>query len=400
MEEGNMSTVEGTTTTAREPGALREVAGLMFRLGWTAFGGPAAHIAMLRDEVVRRRKWMSDQQYLDLVGASNLVPGPSSTQTVMHSGYARAGWPGLFIGGTLFILPAAFLVLCFAWLYARYGTTTGGTWLLYGIKPVIIAVVLQALWGLGRTAVKNVFLGAVCVAVVALYLLGVNVILLLFGGVLLVMLVENGRRLARQRGAAHAVALPIAGKAGVLFAATASMAVAYTPLRMFLTFLKIGAVLYGSGYVLLAFLQGNFVDHLGWLTQQQLLDAVAVGQFTPGPVFTTATFVGYIVGGFKGAVMATLGIFIPAYIYVALSVPILPHLRKSPWTAAGLDGVNVAAVGLMIGVALQLGRAAIIDWFTALLALVAALLLIRFKVNSAWIVLGGGIAGILFKALT
>jgi chromate transporter len=396
-----MSTVEETAAAAaRAPGALKEVAGLMFRLGWTAFGGPAAHIAMLRDEVVRRRKWMSEQRFLDIIGAANLVPGPSSTQTVMHSGYARAGWPGLFIGGTLFILPAAFLVLVFAWLYVRYGATTGGTWLLYGIKPVIIAVVVQALWGLGRTAVKSVFLGAVCVAVVALYLLGVNVILLLFGGVLLVMLVENGRRLVRQRGTVHAVALPIGWKAVVLFAVASGAAVAYTPLRMFLTFLKVGAVLYGSGYVLLAFLQGNFVDHLGWLTQKQLLDAVAVGQFTPGPVFTTATFVGYIVGGFKGALMATLGIFIPAYIYVALSVPILPHLRKSPWTAAALDGVNAAAVGLMIGVALQLGRAAIIDWFTALLALVAAALLIRFKVNSAWIVLGGGIAGILFKALT
>lgn len=396
-----MSTAEETVTTAaKEPGALREVAGLMFRLGWTAFGGPAAHIAMLRDEVVRRRKWMSEQRFLDIVGASNLVPGPSSTQTVMHSGYARAGWPGLFIGGTLFILPAAFLVLVFAWLYVRYGTTTGGTWLLYGIKPVIIAVVVQALWGLGRTAIKNIFFAALCAAVVALYLLGVNVIFLLFGGVLLVMLVENGRRLVRERGTVHAVALPVGWKATVLFATVTGAAVAYTPLRMFLTFLKIGAVLYGSGYVLLAFLQGNFVDHLGWLTQQQLLDAVAVGQFTPGPVFTTATFVGYVVGGFTGAVMATLGIFIPAYIYVALSVPILPHLRKSPWTAAGLDGVNVAAVGLMIGVTVQLGRAAILDWFTALLALIAAVLLIRFKINSAWIVLGGGIAGILFKALT
>lgn len=387
------------TEAARRPGALREVAGLMFRLGWTAFGGPAAHIALLRHEVVVRRGWMTDQQYLDRVGASNLVPGPSSTQTVMHAGYARAGWWGLFIGGTLFILPAAVLVLVFAWLYVRFGTTAGGQWLLYGIKPVIIAVVLQALWGLGRTAIKNALFGAIGVAVVALYLRGVNVIVLLFGAALLVLLLVNGRRLAA-RGAAGAFAFPGGWKGAAALAATAAGAAAvYTPLRLFLAFLKIGAVLYGSGYVLLAFLQETFVENLGWLTQQQLLDAVAVGQFTPGPVFTTATFVGYVVGGVVGAAVATLGIFIPAYAYVALSVPLLPHLRRSPWTAAALDGVNVAAVGLMTGVTLVLARSAVVDWFSALLGVVAAVLLIRCKVNSAWLVVGGGLAGIAFHAL-
>jgi chromate transporter len=385
---------------AEQPGALREVAALMFRLGWTAFGGPAAHIAMLRAEVVKRRRWMTEQRFLDMIGAANLVPGPTSTQTVMHSSYARAGWPGLFVGGTLFILPAAFLVLVFAWLYARYGTTTGGVWLLYGIKPVIIAVVVQALWGLGRTAVKNVLLGAFGVAVFAGYLLGVNVILLLFSAALTIMLIENARRIRGARLSVSAlVALPGA-KATALFAVTAGAAVAYRPLRLFLTFLKIGSVLYGSGYVLLAFLRNDFVNHLGWLTNQQLLDAVAVGQFTPGPVFTTATFIGYLVGGFSGAAIATLGIFLPAFVFVVLSVPVLPHLRKSPWTAAALDGVNVAAVGLMAGVAWELARAAVVDWFTALLAAVAAVVLIRFRVNSVWLVLGGGIAGILYRALT
>ncbi|MHB8645296.1 MAG: chromate efflux transporter [Thermomicrobiales bacterium] len=385
--------------TADAPGGLREVAALMFRLGWTAFGGPAAHIAMLRGEVVKRRRWMTEQRFLDIIGAANLVPGPTSTQTVMHSGYARAGWPGLFVGGTLFILPAAFLVLVFAWLYVRYGTTTGGVWLLYGIKPVIIAVVVQALWGLGRTAVKNLLLGAVGGAVFAGYLLGLNVILLLFGAAIFIMLIENARRIGTLRRAAHTIVPLPALKTAALFGVAAGATVAYSPLRLFLTFLKIGSVLYGSGYVLLAFLRNDFVNHLGWLTNQQLLDAVAVGQFTPGPVFTTATFIGYLVGGFQGAVVATLGIFLPAFVFVALSVPILPHLRKSPWTAAALDGVNVAAVGLMAGVAWELGRAAVGDWFTALLALVTAFLLIRFRVNSVWLVLGGGVAGILYHVL-
>ncbi len=390
----------GEDATVHAPGGLREVALLMFRLGWTAFGGPAAHIALLRAEVVKRRRWMTEQRFLDMIGAANLVPGPTSTQTVMHSGYARAGWPGLFVGGTLFILPAAFLVLVFAWLYVRYGTTTGGVWLLYGIKPVIIAVVVQALWGLGRTAVKNVLLGAVGVAVFAGYLLGANVILLLFGAAVLIMLIENARRVRGARLAARAL-VPLPGvKPVALFAVAAGAAVAYSPLRLFLTFLKIGSVLYGSGYVLLAFLRNDFVNRLGWLTGQQLLDAVAVGQFTPGPVFTTATFIGYVVGGFSGAIVATLGIFLPAFLFVALSVPVLPHLRKSPWTAAALDGVNVAAVGLMAGVAWELGRAAVVDWFTALLAVVTAVVLIRFRVNSVWLVIGGGIAGILYHLVT
>ena len=395
-----MTAVEEPLTTAETPGGLREVAALMFRLGWSAFGGPAAHIAMLRAEVVRRRRWMTEQRFLDMVGAANLVPGPTSTQTVMHAGYARAGWPGLFVGGTLFIIPAALLVLAFAWLYVRFGTTTGGGWLLYGIKPVIIAVVVQALWGLGRTAVKSLFLAAVGVAVFALYLLGVNVIVVLFGGALLVMLVENARRIRTQRLAASGL-IPLPGtKIAAVFGVTAGAVVAYSGLRLFLTFLKIGAVLYGSGYVLLAFLRNDFVNRLGWLTNQQLLDAVAVGQFTPGPVFTTATFIGYVVGGFSGALLATLGIFLPAFLFVALSVPVLPHLRRSPWTAAALDGVNVAAVGLMAGVTWEIGRAALVDWFTAALAIIAAAILIRFKVNSAWLVLGGGIAGIVFRALT
>jgi chromate transporter len=374
---------------------LAEVAQVALRLGFTAFGGPAAHIAMLREEVVTRRRWLSDEYFLDLIGATNLIPGPNSTEMVIHVGYLRAGWRGLIVGGALFILPAAVMVLALAWAYVQYGSTPAGESLLYGIKPVVIAVIAQALWGLGRTAIKGTFLLAVGVAAAALYLAGFNELAILFGGALLVLLVRAAlRALPRSSGAAVALpfgALPLPALPALLLQ-TAVVPVSLTTL--FLTFLKIGAVLYGSGYVLLAFLRGDFVERLGWLTDQQLLDAVAVGQFTPGPVFTTATFVGYLVAGVPGAVLATLGIFLPSFFFVAALHPLVPRLRRSPWTAALLDGVNVAVLGLMAGVAWQLGRDAIVDPLTALLALVAAALLIRFRVNSAWLVLGGGVIGL------
>jgi chromate transporter len=371
-------------------GAVSEVALLALKLGFTAFGGPAAHIAMLRDEVVTRRQWLTDAHFLDLLGATNLIPGPNSTEMVMHVGHVRAGWRGLVVGGICFILPAFLIVLALAWAYVQYGTTPTAEWLLYGIKPVIIAVVLQALWGLTKTAVKGPFLAAVGLATLALYLLGINEIALLVGGGLLVMLVKNWRRVAR-RGTAMAV-LPLLGGApawAVTFQATASVSLT----QLFLIFLKIGAVLYGSGYVLLAFLRNDLVLRTGWLTNQQLLDAVAIGQFTPGPVFTTATFIGYVLAGLPGAILATVGIFLPSFVFVAAVNPLVPRLRASSWMGALLDGVNVTALGLMAGVTLVLGRNAIVDWLSALLAVVAALLLIRFKVNSAWLVLGGGLVG-------
>ncbi|MGH2558200.1 MAG: chromate efflux transporter [Thermomicrobiales bacterium] len=366
------------------------------KLGFTAFGGPAAHIAMLREEVVTRRRWLSDQYFLDLVGATNLIPGPNSTEMVIHTGYLRAGWRGLIAAGTLFILPAAVMVLAFAWAYVRYGTTTEVEWLLYGIKPVIIAVVGQALWGLLRTAVKGPVLAAVGAGALALYLLGGNELLILFGGALLVLLIEVGRRVRRPPIASLA---PLAGLPLPALAVTAG-GQSVSLLTLFLLFLKIGSVLYGSGYVLLAFLRNDFVVRYGWLTDQQLLDAVAIGQFTPGPVFTTATFVGYVIAGFPGAILATIGIFLPSFLFVALLRPLVPRLRRSPWTAALLDGVNVAALGLMAAVAWQLGRDAIVDWLTALLAAAAALLLIRFKINSAWLVVAGGLVGIAYRQLT
>jgi chromate transporter len=370
------------------------VARLALKLGFTAFGGPAAHIAMLRDDAVTRRKWLTDAHFLDLLGATNLIPGPNSTEMVIHVGHVRAGWRGLIAAGACFILPAATIVLALAWVYVRYGTTPTGEWLLYGIKPVIIAIVAQALWGLTRTAIKGPFLALVGLATLALYLLGYNEIALLLGGGIFVMLILNARRLRSSQ--ASAALLPLLSLSPAALAQTAAAA---SLGQLFLIFLKIGAVLYGSGYVLLAFLRNDLVVRTGWLTNQQLLDAVAIGQFTPGPVFTTATFIGYVLGSWPGALLATLGIFLPSFVFVAAVNPLVPRLRRSPWMGALLDGVNTAALGLMAAVTLELGRAAIVDWLTAGLAIIAAVLLIRFKINSAWLVLGGGLIGLAYRWL-
>jgi chromate transporter len=347
---------------------------------------------------VRRRKWLSDQHFLDLLGATNLIPGPNSTELAIHLGYRRAGWPGLLVGGALFILPAVVIVLALAWAYVEYGSRPAAEWLFYGIKPVIIAVVVQAMWGLVRTAVTGPLLAAVGAGVLVLYLLGANELALLFGGGLLVMLLAQARRL-RSRSAGAAAVMPLLGVPLPSLPVAAATGGSVSLLTLFLTFLKIGAVLYGSGYVLLAFLRNDFVHRLGWLTDEQLLDAVAIGQFTPGPVFTTATFIGYVVAGVPGALLATLGIFLPSFVFVGLTAPFIQHLRRWSWTSALLDGVNVAALGLMAAVMIELGRSAVVDGLTALLALGTAVLLIRFKVNSAWLVLGGGIIGVLARLL-
>jgi len=382
---------------AREPGALREVIALFTKLGVIGFGGPAAHIALMREEVVRRRRWISDERFLDLLGMTNLIPGPNSTEMAIHLGYLRAGWPGLVAGGVCFIVPAMLSVLAFAWAYVRYGSRPEVAWLLYGVKPVIIAVVLQAVWSLGRTAVKGPLAAVVGMAVLALYLVGVNEIVLLFGGGIAYMLIrEGGRRWAAAAAAPMALALGASGPAAAqaaLGAATAGLG------TLFLTFLKIGSVLYGSGYVLLAFLRNDFVVRLGWLSEGQLIDAVAVGQFTPGPVFTTATFIGYVLASWPGALLATIGTFLPSFVFVALSHSLIPRIRGRAVTAALLDGVNVAALGLMLAVTWELGRAAIVDALTAGLALAAAVLLVRYRVNSAWLVLGGGAVGIAYRLL-
>lgn len=370
---------------------LRELARLFVKLGFIAFGGPAAHIAMMRDEVVTRRKWLSDQEFLDLVGATNLIPGPNSTELAIHLGRLRAGWRGLLLAGACFIVPAAGIVLVLAALYTRYGETPQAESLLYGVIPVIVAVIAQALYGLLRTAVKGPLTAIVGAAALALYLLtGVGEIPLLAAGALIVLAVDSLRR-GREGSRLYSSGLTVPAL-GVLALPSAGVG------GIFFTFLKIGSVLFGSGYVLLAFLRSEFVGP-GMLTEGQLLDAVAIGQFTPGPVFTTATFIGYLLEGVPGAALATLGIFLPAFVLVAITGPIIPKLRNSPATASLLDGLNVASLALMAGVTLELGRGAITDVFSAALALAALALLIRFKINAAWLVIGGALLGLAYQSV-
>lgn len=371
---------------------LLEVILLFLRLGITAFGGPAAHIALMREAVVMRRKWLTEQQFLDLLGATNLIPGPNSTEMAIHLGYLRAGMPGLVAGGASFILPAMLIVMAMAWAYVRYGSTPEVSWIFYGIKPVVIAIVAYALWNLARPAIKNRTLAGLSVVVLALYLLGINELALLFAAGLLWMLFRN---LTNRGPGIQGLALVLPGAAAAL-SPTALLAQASFQLStLFLLFLKIGSVLYGSGYVLLAFLRADFVERLGWLTEAQLLEAIAVGQVTPGPVFTTATFIGYLLGGVPGGVLATVGIFLPGFVFVALTNPIIPRLRQSPWASALLDGVNAASVALMAGVTLQLARASLVDWLTGLLALVSAWLLFRYKINATWLIALGGLVGVI-----
>lgn len=378
--------VDFPKTQIRERALLTEVAGYFLKLGFTAFGGPAAHIAMMHDESVKRRGWLSDERFLDLLGAINLIPGPNSTEMAIYLGYLRAGWPGLILGGVCFIFPAMLIVLALAWAYATFGSMPQVGALLYGVKPVVIAIIAQALWNLGRKALKGSLTAVVGVGAIVLYLLNVNVIVLLIAGGLVVMVAENHARL---KGAKYiGILLPLSGLTLSAAAAPFSFAV------LFLTFLKIGAVLYGSGYVLLAFLRSDFVVNLGWLSDRQLIDAIAIGQVTPGPVFTTATFIGYLLGGIPGGLLATLGIFLPSFIFVALISLILPRLRSSRWASALLDGVNIASLGLMAGVTLQLAQVALIDPLTIAIALISAFLLFRFQTNSTWLIVGGALTGL------
>lgn len=369
---------------------LAELARVFLKLGTIGFGGPAAHVALMEDEVVRRRAWVSRERFLDLVGATNLIPGPNSTELAIHLGRERAGGAGLLVAGASFILPAFASVLAIAWAYARWGTLPAAAGLLSGVKPVVLAVIAQALWGLGRSAAKTTPLALIGLAAAVAAAAGVHELAVLGGAALLAVAIELPA--ARGPRAAGLLVLPAAGPALAAGAATT----APTAGGLFVVFAKIGAVIFGSGYVLLAFLRAELVARLGWLSEAQLLDAVAVGQVTPGPVFTTATFVGYQLAGLSGAAAATAGIFLPAFVFVALTARWVARLRASPLTAALLDGVNVASLGLMAVVALQLARAALTGPLALALALAAALLLLRFRVNSAWLVAGGAVAGLLF----
>ncbi|MGB7575868.1 MAG: chromate efflux transporter [Thermodesulfobacteriota bacterium] len=376
---------------------MSELALFFLRLGTTAFGGPAAHIAMMEDEVVRRRQWVTREKFLDLLGAANLIPGPSSTEMAIFIGYLCKGWAGFLLGGVCFIAPAMMIVIVLAWAYMRFGNLPQVTWVLYGVKPVVIAIILQALWQLGRTAVKNGFLGALAIIGLILNFLGINILVLLFGtGV-----ISGMRQGLIQDRARNWKPLVIMLSSVCCFLAVAYFAaglystekVTFGLLPLFLFFVKVGSIVFGSGYVLLAFLQADLVGHWHWLTTTQLLDAIAVGQVTPGPVFTTATFIGYLLAGLPGALIATAGIFLPSFIFVGVSSPLIPRLRKSAVAGAFLDGVIIASLTLMASVTYSLGRDAVIDLPTALLVLGSAVLLVRFRLNSLWLVLGGALIG-------
>jgi chromate transporter len=368
---------------------LLEIAREFLRLGFVAYGGPAAHIAMMEERFVRQRGWVTRERFVDLVGAVNLLPGPSSTELAIYLGEIRGGAPGLIVAGVCFILPPAMLVVALAWAYLRFGAVPQVAGLLFGIKPVVVALIAQAIWNLARTAVKSTALALLAVCVVALAAWGVHALLLLMGAGILWMAVCEGRELAKTRAA-------IFGLVGAGGAGTGS---AIGAISVFLYFLKIGAVLFGSGYVLLAVLRGDLVAKLHWLSDAQLLDAIAVSQATPGPFFTVATFIGYLLAGWRGAALATLGMFLPAFVYVGITAGFLPRLRKSPVAGAFLDGVNAAAVALMAFVGWQFARASLVNVPAVILAVVSAVLVFYYKINSAWLVLGGAIAGILLHVL-
>jgi chromate transporter len=374
---------------------LAEVASVFLKLGVIGFGGPAAHIAMMREELVRRRGWVSDERFVDLMGATNLIPGPNSTELAIHLGHERARGKGLVVAGVCFILPAFAIVLALAWAYVRYGQAPAVEGLLYGIKPVVVAIVVWALAGLLRTAVKGPLTAVVAVAAFAAYLLGVDELPVLAAGGLLVMAVRTRpvRPPGGGRGGLGGIALL---PAGPYFPDPTGGQLA----QLFLTFLKIGSVLYGSGYVLLAFLEGDFAERLGWITRTQLLDAVSIGQVTPGPVFTTATFLGYVIAGLPGAVLATVGIFAPSFAFVALLTRIVDRIRDRVWSSAFLDGVNATALALMAGVTVELAGEAFVDPLTVVLALAALLLQWRTRLNTAWFIAAAAAVGLVHALVT
>jgi chromate transporter len=379
---------------ANIPGRLKEVALLFLELGAFSIGGPAVYIALMHQETVRRRRWIDEQRFLDLVGATNLIPGPNAAEMAIHLGLIRAGWPGLIASGALFVLPGLAATLFVAWAYVTYGSIAEVGWVLYGVKPVVIGIVVEALWKMGRKGIKGPTTGIVGLGVMVLYVLGFNEIALLFGGAALVLLVHGGGDYFK-RGVATLVSIPLLfqGPLSTLYPGI----VPFSQTTLFLSFLKIGSILYGSGYVLLAFLRSEFVVRLGWLTNQQVLDAIVAGQITPGPVFSSATFVGYLVGGWPSALLATLGIFLPSFLFVGLLSRVLPYVRKSPWAAVFLDGVNAASLGLMAGVTVNLGQTAIKDIFTIMLLLGTLLASFRLKVNPIWLIIVGGVLGAFYK---
>ena len=372
-------------------GNIKEVAQVFFKLGVIAFGGPAAHVAMMEEEIVNKRKWMDRQHFLDLMGITNLIPGPNSTEMTMHCGHERAGIPGLFVAGFAFIFPAVVITGTLAWLYSLYGTLPNVEPWIIGIKPAVLAIIAGAVFKLGKKALKGWELGTLGLFVLAASILGVNEILaLLTAGVVGAFYFSAKNKMFDNPKSIlplFLLQLPTASVAGI------------TSLKVFCTFLKVGSVLYGSGYVLFAYLDAELVT-TGWLTRQQLMDAVAVGQFTPGPVLSTATFVGYQLTGFWGAVGATLGIFLPSFLFVLILNPLVPRMRKSKVLGFFLDSVNIAAVAVMAGVLFEMAKISLVNWQGIVIAVISFALIFGFKkVSSMWIVLGGSLLGFLFSLM-
>lgn len=376
---------------------LGEVARLSFRLGFTAFGGPIAIVAMMHDEFVVKRKWLEEQEFLDFFGATNLLPGSNSMEMASHIGYHRAGWPGLWVGGICFTAPSVLLMVAFCWVYVHYGASPQGEWLLYGVKPVAIALIVQALWQLGKSAIQGKFAILLACLNIILSVIGLHELVLLLASGVFSFLIKEGKQIVKPKQALAIAPIPfLAPFSGLLSSLTAGLGsiTSFSLSWLFVLFFKVGVILYGSGYVLLAFLRGDFVERLGWLTDQQLLDAIAIGQITPGPLSTTATFIGYLLGGFQGASIATIGMFLPGFILISVLHPILPKLNQSALFRAFLDGVNIGALSLMAVVTAQLGQSSLVDPLTITVAIASLFLLVKYKINSFWLVLGGMAIGI------
>lgn len=379
---------------------LLEIAQVFFKLGVIGFGGPAAHIALMEEEVVTRREWLTRSRFLDLIGATNLIPGPNSTEMAIHVGYIYGGFFGLILAGVCFLIPAIVITGIFAWIYVAFGDLPEIAPLFYGIKPAVLAVILGALWKLGKKAVKSYQLFLIGLGVAVLLLVGINeVIALLIGGFVGMLLLEKVLPKQTAEGLIGTLSFGT-----ILKAVAATTAKTVPPLwKLGLFFLKVGSILFGSGYVLIAFIEGELVNQNGWLTQQQLLDAIAIGQFTPGPVLSTSTFIGYVIAGFPGAIVATVGIFLPSFVFVMILNPLIPKLRNSQWTSAFLDAVNVSAVGLMTVVTLQLAYNLFwqpFDYIAILIFIAGAIALFRFQLSPLWLVLGGAILGLISTITT
>jgi chromate transporter len=390
---------------------LKELTRIFLKLGIIGFGGPAAHIAMMEEEIVRRRKWITREYFLDLVGATNLIPGPNSTEMAIHIGYIRAGWSGLAVAGISFILPAVLITAAFAWAYVKFGSLPKVIPFFYGIKPAVLAVIFFAIWRLGRTAVKSWRLLVIGLCVTLASLLKINEVAVLLLGAVIGMF---WLRLPPRRGTPLVleVTAGVSAAMGAIFhnvriswGTVAVMAVGFSGpigfslLKLGLFFLKVGAVLFGSGYVLVAFLEGGLVHDYGWLSQQQLLDAIAIGQFTPGPVLSAATFIGYVISGVPGAVVSTVAIFLPSFFFVAALNPIVPRLRQSPWASAFLDAANISSVALMLAVIVKLGQTTLTGLPAWLITMAALGVSFRWKVNATWLILGGATVGWILSVL-